>query len=615
MSEHLLVGLAGILVLGMLAQWLAWRLHLPSILLLLTSGFIAGPITGLIRPDDLLGNMLFPVISLSVGVIMFEGSLSLKLDDLRGVGRVIRNLITVGALITWVLSTLAACWILRLDLPLAVLLSAILVVTGPTVIGPLLRHVRPAPPVGPILRWEGILIDPLGATLALLVFEVIVAGSPQAATNGLIVGIVRTLLVGVSTGALGAGLLYAILKRYLVPDYMENAVTLMLVVGAFALAGRLQGESGLLAVTVMGILLGNQKSVSVKRMIEFKESLGVLLIGSLFILLSARLKLDDLTRVGPNVLLFIGFLMLVVRPLGVAVSTRGSSLHWRQHLFLALIAPRGIVAAATVSIFALRLADNGYAGAEQLVPIMFLVIIATVAVYGLGALPLARWLRIAEASVPQGVLIVSAHPWARAIGRALQDAGIRVLMVDTNYNNIQAARMEGLPVHYGSILAEEVIASLRLDGIGRLLALTPNDEVNALAAIRFAELFGRAETYQLALNHQDAPSRVQAEMPGHLHGRRLEADASYANLDRLFKRGAVVKATPLTQTFDIAQFRAHYGLSAVPLFLVDPASGHLTMMSGDIAPAPHQGQLIISVVMPPEATEGLGSAAQPAAIS
>jgi NhaP-type Na+/H+ or K+/H+ antiporter len=615
MSEHLLVGLSGVLVLGMTAQWLAWRLRLPSILLLLLFGFIAGPVTGFIHPDELLGDVLFPVISLSVGIIMFEGGLSLKLADLRGVGRVIRNLITVGALVTWALCTLAARYILHLDLPLAVLLSAILVVTGPTVIGPLLRHVRPGPPVGTILRWEGILIDPVGATLALLVFEVIVAGSAQAATTGLLVGVAKTLLVGIGVGALGAELLYAALRRYLVPDYMENAVTLMVVVGAFALSGLLQPESGLLAVTVMGIILGNQTSVPVKRMIEFKESLGVLLIGSLFILLSARLRLEDLTRVGPNVLIFIVFLVLIVRPVAVGLSTLGSGLSSRQRIFLAFMAPRGIVAAATASIFALRLSGSGYAGADQLVPIMFLVIVATVAVYGLGALPLARWLGIAEAGTPQGVLIVGAHAWARAIGQALQDAGIRVLLVDTNYSNVQSARMEGLPIQYGNILAEEVIASLRLDGIGRLLALTPNDEVNALATIRFAEVFGRAETYQLALTHKDAPSRAQTEMPNHMRGRLLDNEANYAQLDRLFEQGAVIKATPLTATFDMARFRAHYGITAIPLFLVDPATGHLAILSTDVKSAPQPDHTLISVVIPPDSAVVTGSDAQPAAIS
>lgn len=600
MTEHLLTGLVSIIVLGVAAQWLAWRLKLPSILLLLTFGFIAGPITGLLHIDDLMGDLLFPIVSLSVGIIMFEGALGLKIADLRHGGRVIRNLITVGAAITWGLASAGAHLILGLSLPLAVLLGAILVVTGPTVIIPLLRHVRPTGAVGPILRWEGILIDPVGATLALLVFEYVLAASPAEANTGAAVSFFRTLVAGGAVGAAGAGVVYVFLRRYWVPDYLQNPMTLASVIAVFALADFLQHESGLLAVTVMGIALANQRRVPVKHIIEFKENIGVLLLAALFIMLSARLELSALTQIGPETILFILFLMLVVRPLSIFVCTLRSGLRREERLFLAWMAPRGIVAAAVTSIFALRLADAGYTEAEQLVPIMFSVIVVTVAIYGLTSLPLARWLKVTQPGPPQGILIVGGHDWARDIALALQNAGYRTMVVDTNQDNIQAARMQGLPTYYGSILSEDAHESLNLEGIGRMIALTSNDEVNSLAALHFAEMFGRAQVYHLPLKHKEG--LPASEVPGHLRGRLLfHASATYTHLNYLFEQGAVVKTTSITRTFDYKAYRALHGDSAILMFIIDEPSGKLSIVTQRSSVEPQPGQTAISVVIPQDA--------------
>ncbi len=293
-----LIQLTLVAVVGLGAQLLAWHLRLPSILLLLLSGFLLGPVLGLITPDALLGETLFPLVSLSVGLILFEGGLTLKLKELPASGPVVARLISVGALATWIVAALGARFLLGLDWALAILFGAILIVTGPTVVGPLLRQIRPHGRAGTILKWEGILIDPVGAVLAVLVLEIIALGGGVSVTSFVLLGVGRSLLVGVVLGLLGAAVLVALMRRHLIPDYLQSGVTLMLVVGFFTLGDLLAAEGGLLTVTLMGIALANQTYVPVRHIVEFKENLQVLLIGVLFILLAGRVQVADLFQVG-----------------------------------------------------------------------------------------------------------------------------------------------------------------------------------------------------------------------------------------------------------------------------------------------------------------------------
>lgn len=590
MTEHLLVTTASILVLGIAAQWLAWRLRLPSILLLLIFGFVAGPITGFLDPDHLFGDLLFPIVSLAVAVILFEGGLSLKFAELRAMGVVLRNLITLGALVTWVVSVAAAYFVVGLDFELAVLFGAILIVTGPTVIGPLLRFVRPAGQTSPILKWEGIVIDPIGAVLAVLVFETIQASHIDEATAAIAFGLVKTILIGIVVGVSSAGLLMIAFRRHWIPDHLHNAAALMLVVSAFALSNAFQEESGLLTVTVMGVVLANQRWVSIKHIVEFKENLRVLFISGLFIILSARLQLADLAQVGLGSLAFLTILILIARPLAVVVSTLGSDLKWGERAFLAWMAPRGIVAAAVSSVFALRLTEEGFTQARLLVPLTFVVIVGTVTIYGLTALPIARWLGVVKAK-PQGLLIAGAHGWARAIARTLNECGLATLLVDTNPAHIAAAHAEGLHAQHHSILSEEFQEEVDLTGIGRLLALTSNDEVNSLAALHFAEVFGRTEIYQLSAQTYD--KSYWTTIPRHLRGRALfRPEVTGAYLEERFNAGARVQAFPVNGARETVN-----GANDIPLFLMSE-TGDLRVFTVDTAPTPRPGQTLIKLVDP-----------------
>lgn len=594
MEEYLLIGIAAIVVLGIGAQWIAWRIGLPSILLLLVFGFIAGPATGFIDPDRLFGDLLLPLVSFSVAVILFEGGLSLKFSELREIRSIVRNLVTLGVVVSWIVSSASSYYLFGFDFRIAVLLGAILVVTGPTVIIPLLREIRPSGRVGSIIKWEGIVIDPIGALLAVLVFEAIIAGGVEQATEQVAFSVLKSVAVGGVIGFACAQAMIQILKRHWVPDHLQNAASLMVVIGVFAVSNYLQAESGLITVTIMGIVLANQRKVNVKHITEFKETLRVLLISTLFIMLAARLTREDVSYVTNFAsLLFLLIMFFIGRPLSVFISTYWSDLNLKEKLFLSWMAPRGIVAAAVSSVFALRLEQAGFPQAEHLVDVTFLVITATVAVYGLTAFPLAKRLGIAKPN-PQGVLIVGAHSWARKIAKFLHDNGFTVSLVDSNWANISSARQEGLRAYYENILLEDVSETIDLDGIGRLLALTPNDEVNSLAALHFVDLFGRSLVYQLPRQSKFRTVSEQT-IPRHLSGRLLfTSEATYSNLARKFGEGAVIKKTPITEEFTFEDFKSLYGERAMPMFLI--RNGELVPFAHDNVPTPQPGQQLVALV-------------------
>ena len=592
LHEHRsLIALTCIFVFGTGAQWLSWKLRLPSILLLLASGFLAGPVLHLIDPDKLLGDSLFPFVSMSVAIILFEGSLSLKLSELKQIGSVLGYLLTIGVIVTWALGAFGANYILQLPKSTAVLLGAILTVTGPTVIGPILRQIRPVGQTGPIARWEGIVIDPIGAILAVLVFETYRPFMENGVNEGTRIAfenLAFTILYGGGIGAIAAVALSFLLKRHAIPDHLESLVTMLFVLTAFAASNILQEESGLVAVTLMGIIVANS-GVTLKHIVEFKESLSLLLISGLFILLAARVQLDSFVELGWRGPLFVAFMILIVRPMSIFCSTVTSNLTLKEKLFLSWLAPRGIVAAAVSSVFSIHLNHNGQDSAG-LVPATFLVIVGTVVVYGLTAFPLARWLGLAT-SDPQGVLILGANELARKIGQAIQEAGFPVLLVDTNRWNISTARMDGLRTRNADILNENALNELDLGGIGRLVALTPNDEVNSLGAMHFSSIFGRANVFQLTPWRR---AEKQEKSVDYLRARFLFGDElSYQRLVERLDAGAVIKTTKITPEFTYEEFQSEHGGNAIPLFITQ--NRKLTVVDAEHS-QPKAGQKLIALV-------------------
>ena len=587
-----IIGLVLVLVLGIGAKWISWRLKLPAILFLLLVGFTAGAL-GWLNPDELLGKLLVPIVSLSVSLILFEGGMTLQSSELPEVWRVVRNLCTIGALVTWAVLTAAGHYVLHFDLVVAALLGAILVVSGPTVVGPLLREIRPTGAVNSILKWEGIVIDPIGVLLAVLVSTALIGDVSNAGTASLMV-VVKTFFYGSLLGLSGAVLLTFLLKQFLIPDHLQNPAVLMLVVTIFTVADILQQESGLLAVTVMGVVLANQKFATVRHIIEFKENLRVLIISSLFVLLAAK-AWYDLQNIGElpygyaELAIYFASVIVVARPLAVLFSTFRSGLSWKERLFLCFVAPKGIVAAALASILAIEAAQHGTPEAIATVPVAFLVIFGSVAFYGLTAGPVARKLGLAIDN-PQGFLILGAHPWGRAIASELHRLGCAVLIVDSNRGNVNAARMEGIPAYYGDILSEHAEDEMELTGIGRFLSLTPNDEVNTLACMLYSELFDRVNVYQMAASQEGTTTSSE------LGGRRLFGDrVTFDLLNIRFSSGAVIKSTPITEEFTSDDYEEQYGEGAIRLFQVSP-DGRVAVCVAGSTKSVEPGTTLVSLV-------------------
>jgi NhaP-type Na+/H+ or K+/H+ antiporter len=597
MHEAILDKLILIVVLGIGAQWLAWRLRLPSILLLLVCGFVAGPVTGVIQPDALIGPALMPLVSVSVGLIMFEGGLTLKFRELREAGVVIRRLVTLGALVTWAVVAIGAHFCFAWPYQQSVLIGAILVVTGPTVVLPLLRYVQPSRATASALKWEGILIDPIGALMALLVFEAIVAQNLSDVPLMALAAFAKTLVLGTALGLMGAAGLAWFLHRHWIPDFLENAMSLMIVVGVFALSNHFQPESGLLTVTLMGVALANQRFVPIQQIVEFKETLRVLLISILFIVLAARIQPGQLRALDwGSGALFLTIILLVARPLSVWLCCLGSGFKWQEKLFLGWMAPRGIVAAAVTSLFAFRMEEAGFPQAAELVPVVFLVIVGTVAIYGLTALPVARALGVSRPN-PQGILFVGAGPLARALAAAVQHEGHAVLLADTNPENLSAARMAGLPVYAGSAISDEALDEMDLTGIGRLFALTPNAEVNSLAALHFSPALGKANVFHLPPARTGQAAGVKRSGAVELKGRRLFGrEVTHDELNDRLDAGHVVKSTRLTAEFNFEAFqKQHPGALAL---LVRTEANELAVVTADGPVKPRAGQTAIALVPP-----------------
>ena len=582
MNESALIQLTGIGVLAIAAQWLAWSVKLPAILFLLIFGLLAGPTFGWLDPDALFGDLLFPFISLSVSVILFEGALTLHLHQLKGIQSVVRNLVSIGLLVTWAIIALAAYWFVGFSRDLALLFGAVMVVTGPTVIVPLLRTVRPSANVANILRWEGILIDPIGALLAVLVFEFILSGHGQESTafSHTLRVFAEVIFIGSFIGALSGYLFGLVLRHHLLPEYLQSVVALLFVFAVFTVANVFAEESGLLAVTVMGMWLANMRKVDVDQILNFKESLTVLLISGLFIILAARVEFQQIQQIGWGALAVFLTIQLIARPAKVAVATLGSTLTFRERAILGWIAPRGIIAAAVTALFALKLEEQGFPEAELLVPMTFIVIIGTVVLQSATAGWLARKLGVAEPEA-QGFLIIGANPVAIALARALEEHGYRTVLTDTHWEYIRNARMEGLNVYYGNAVSAHADRFLNLIGLGHMLGCSRRSEHNALAAIKYRAEFGRKNIYTLQ-SSQDANKSEKLTTDNEFHGKLLFSEGvTQQKLASLLAQGGSIRSTALTDSFTYADYLQQNGKEAIPLFLVNGKRRVIWVMAGE----------------------------------
>ena len=584
-----------------LAQWIAWWLRLPAILFLLGIGLVAGPLTGFLDPDALFGELLFPMVALAVSIILFEGSLTLKFSELRGIGNVVRNLVTVGALVTWVITALLAYHVLGLSFDLAVLFGAVVVVTGPTVIVPMLRTVRPNRRIAEVLRWEGIVIDPLGALFAVLAFNFVVSGVSTATSENAALLFFELTIVGAVLGLAAGFALGEVLRRYWLPDYLRSPVTLLLVLFVFAASDALVHESGLLAVTVFGMVLANRPGIEVEDILDFKESLTVVLIGGLFIVLAARLDLGALVSIGAGALVVVLGVILVARPVAVFVATLGSDLTWQEKSLIGWIGPRGIVCASVAAVFSLRLEELDVPDAGMLVPLAFSVIIGTVVIQGLSSKWIAHALGVRDPA-PTGFLVLGAGAVARMLGQVLSSLDRRVVLVDDNWQNISEARMAGLETYYGNPVSDHADRHLELTGIGHLIAASGRTDRDVMASQHFRGVFGAQQVFEL-------PPSAEGEQPdnlrvsSHRRGRRLFApDANYNQLLGSLNRGAETRVTQLTADFDLDAYRDQYDGRHLVLFVIGD-DDRLTVITDQAELPSVRDCRLISLVLPEDKNE------------
>ena len=505
--------LAGIIILGILAQWVAWKLKIPAILPLILTGLFVGPFSTMISADGnkwiepvwngqnglFPGESLFNFVSLAIALILFEGGLTLKKDEIKSVGPVIYKLITLGALITTVTAGIAAHFIIGLNWPLSFLFSSLIIVTGPTVITPILRNLPLKKDISTILKWEGILIDPVGALVAVLVFEFISLGGDHGTeyTKETLLEFGKIIIIGFSIGFTSAYVFATALKQRWIPHYLLNVVALALVLGVFVLSDLFAHESGLLAVVIMGMVLGNMNIPALKDVLYFKETISILLISILFILLSANINLSDLELINNwNSLILFGFVVLIVRPIGVFLSSRKSGLIRNEKIFISWVGPRGIVAAGIASLFGLKLTMQGVENANYITPLVFMIVLGTVLLNATTARVVAKLTGVLLKK-SEGILIVGASDPSRLIASYLKNNNKRVVVIDSNRTNISLAKKEGIEAFECDIYADEIFENIELNDIGFLLALTGSPTINEYALSKLKPDFGEEGAFRL----------------------------------------------------------------------------------------------------------------------
>jgi len=509
--------LAGIIILGILAQWVAWKFKIPAILPLILIGLLVGPLAAEFLSQDgtkwiepiwngtkglFPGEALYYFVSLAISIILFEGGLTLKRDEIKNVGPVITKLITLGSAVTFFGAGIVAHFIFGLTWEISFLFSGLIIVTGPTVITPILRNIPLKKDVSTVLKWEGILIDPIGALVAVLVFEFISVGGGGGFTKTALMEFGKILLFGTSFGFTFAhALMYAVNKK-LIPHYLLNVVSLSAVLLVFVESEIFAHESGLLAVVVMGMVLGNGKLKNLKELLYFKESLSILLISILFILLAANINIEDLQLLyNWKTAALFALIVFVIRPLAVFLSTYNSNLKLNEKLFISWVGPRGIVAAGIASLFGSKLIKQGVGGAEYITPLVFMIVLGTVLLNATTARLFAKMVGVFLKS-SKAILFLGASDPARLIAKYLADSGKRVVLIDSNKSFIETAKKEGLEAFSTNIYDDDLTDNIELNDVGYLIAMTGSDAVNDFAMDSLSNAFGEHGAYRLATSKE-----------------------------------------------------------------------------------------------------------------
>lgn len=597
MVPSLLLEVMLVLFLGILSQWLAWRFRLPAIVIMSITGLLVGPVFGLIDPEENFGPMFSSIVSIAVAIILFEGSLSLNFKELRDAGKPILRISTIGAFIAWILGSLTAHYVAGLSWPVAFVIGGLFVVTGPTVIMPLLRQSKLKARPAKILKWEGIVVDPLGALLAVFAFEIITfieADTPNVAALILFfAGSIFAVFFGWLCGR-GIGWMF---EYGHVPEFLKSPSVFVVVVFCFTITDTIVHETGLLAVTAMGITLANMGISSISDMRHFKENVSVLLISAIFIMLTSSLEVETLLQIfNPNIIGYVLLMMFAVRPLSIFFSTLGTDLKWNEKVLIGWIAPRGIVALTVAGYFASVLLEAGYTDAEMLTPLTFALVFFTVVAHGFSIGWLAKKLHLSQEGKP-GALIVGSNLFTVELTKSLMKAGIPVKIVDSSWERLKVARKEGVPFYHGSILSEQTEYNLDTMPYEYLLALTDDNAYNSLVCTTFLPEFGRFHVFKVS-PYKKLKNGYSNDVVSKVGGRILfDKKFTWEDLNEKLDQGYIFRQTTLTPQFSYEQYVEEKDNLTVFLYLIKP-SGMIKFYSEEMRTVPSTGDTIVSLTPP-----------------
>lgn len=554
--------LAFLVFAGIASQWIAWRFKIPAIALLLIVGLIAGPFTGFVIPSQDFGDIYKPAITLAVAIILFEGGLTLNFKEIRETSKAVRRIVIIGAPLTWLFGTLAGHYIGGLSWLTATILGAILIVTGPTVIMPLLRQAKLQPRAASLLRWEAIINDPLGALFAVLSFELFLVFNNVHNPETLFFDVIIALLMALPGAWLLAKAIVWLFTNGHIPEFLKAPFLLTIVVSASAVTNMVLEEAGLLTVTVLGVVLANSRIASLNEMKRFKETVTIILVSAVFILLTASLNLETLKSFGPQVFGFVIAILFLVRPLAIWLATINTGTTWQERVLVAMIAPRGIVAVAIAGLFGSALIEQGIQDGDKILVFTFAVVATTIVLHGFGLPFLAKFLNLKSTERP-GILLIGSTPFTVGLAKQLENENIGSLLVDRNWYRLRRAKNEGLETYYGDVLSEDGHHAINLSNWQYVIAATDNDSYNALACTELAPEIGREFVYEIGAREN---RREKDELIFTIGGKPLLTDGlEYSELNQKITSGWEFVFVNITDVYSLKQLKLDRPEGVIPI--------------------------------------------------
>lgn len=554
---------------SILAQWLGWKFKTPAIVFLLIGGFLAGPVLNVVQPEILLGDLLNPIISLAVGIILFEGALNLNFKEIRHARASIRQVIMVGGAVAWILTTLAAHYVAGLSIPVALTFGALLIVTGPTVIMPLLKNAHLKERPASILKWEGIINDPVGAVLAILCYEFFKLNAVEnVALTGFFTGTILAIIMISFFAILLAYAISWLFNHDLIPEYLKPAFLLSSVLIYFVICNSIEHDFGLIGVTILGVALANMGMTAIEELKKFKETISIMLVSGVFIMLTAKIDPAILFSIDWRGFAFIALLMFVIRPISMFAASIGTKMSWQEVILTGWVGPRGIVCAAVAGVLGPYLVGIGYQDGEQILALAFAIVLCTVFAHGLTAKFLGTKLDLAYTQ-KDSLIIVGASEWAVQLAQTLETRDVDVIIADKNWHALRGARLADVPVYYGEVLSEETEYHLELARYNAILAVSNNPAYNALICNMFIHEFGRDNVYQFLPHEEDEHERRQIAHT--IRGRTFgQPEMDFWDIAGEFMQGWRFRATRVGQKENLEELQARIESGDVKII------GHIT---------------------------------------